>query len=49
MNECPYCGNEMTWTDSGEPDYFSGCWCDECREFFLEEELMDIAAEEDEE
>lgn len=45
MNGCPYCGGELRATDSGEPDYVLGWWCEECIMFFTDEELAEYDGE----
>ena len=37
---CPYCEKPMSDCDSGEPEYYPGYWCDECREWFTEDDPL---------
>lgn len=39
---CPDCGETMTGSDSGEPEYTSGWYCDNCQTFWADDVLEDI-------
>lgn len=41
INPCPQCGGELKSGDSGEPDCIGGWWCEECAEFWSDEDLAD--------
>lgn len=40
---CPDCGREMSSSDSGEPNYDPGWWCEECARYWSDDELADYA------
>lgn len=44
IEECPYCGGDMTFHDS-ELEYFQYWECHDCGETFYEEELLEVRDE----